>query len=440
VQSGRLKCTGTFKLVDKKTIILNKNITVIQPVESKAMFNLYLLYITSYLLHFPSRMNVLGAIRFDMLLAGVLLLGLIKAAPHARENYSHPITKSLYAILIYVALTVPFVEWPGSVLKENFVPYIKACLFFFFTITFVTSPAKLKKILFVYVACQTIRILEPLFLNITQGYWGSGTHIGGGEFASRLSGSPYDVVNPNGLAFVICIAWAYWHYFVGGSQKFRNKLIYWAMAAAFAYAMVLTMSRSGLVALAVLLMFIFLASKKKMLIITILIAGSIFGFSQMTDVQKERVMSITGNQDSAQGKSAQGRMDFMFRMADVWLNRPIVGHGLGTSKEAGANYGEDAKIAHSIYFEVLIELGIVGFYFFVRFLLHIKNAIMSIKQQTVKKGEFDHLLTQVLHSLLWVYLIFSIAYFGFSRSWWYFLAGIVVVQAGMLNKAKEGKE
>ncbi len=65
---------------------------------------------------------------------------------------------------------------------------------------------------------------------------------------------------------------------------------------------------------------------------------------------------------------------------------------------------------------------------------------MSIKQQTVKKGEFDHLLTQVLHSLLWVYLIFSIAYFGFSRSWWYFLAGIVVVQAGMLNKAKEGKE
>jgi len=277
-------------------------------------------------------------------------------------------------------------------------------------------------------------------MNITQGYWGSATHVAGGEFASRLSGSPYDVVNPNGLAFVICIAWAYWHYFVGNSKKFGKKLVYWGIASAFAYAMILTMSRSGLVALAVLGAFIFLASNRKFFIIIILVGGSIFAFSQMTDIQKERVLSITGSQESSQSKSAQGRIDFMFRMADVWLNRPIVGHGLGTSKEAGANYGEDAKIAHSIYFEVLIELGVVGFYFFVRFLLHVKKAIISIKQQMMEQDEFDRQLAQVLHALLWVYLIFSIAYFGFSRSWWYFIAGIVVVQAGLIKKAKKGKQ
>lgn len=413
---------------------------VIQAPESKFFFNLYLLFIVSYLLHFPARVSVLGAIRFDLLIAGVLLIGLLKETHKAKENFAHPITKSLYAILIYVVLTLPFVEWPGSVLKGNLIPFIKALMFFFFTIVFVNSPAKLRKILIVYVACQTVRVLEPLYMNITQGYWGSATHVAGGEFASRLSGSPYDVVNPNGLAFVICIAWAYWHYFVGNSKKFGKKLVYWGIASAFAYAMILTMSRSGLVALAVLGAFIFLASNRKFFIIIILVGGSIFAFSQMTDIQKERVLSIIGSQESSQSKSAQGRIDFMFRMADVWLNRPIVGHGLGTSKEAGANYGEDAKIAHSIYFEVLIELGVVGFYFFVRFLLHVKKAIISIKQQMMEQDEFDRLLAQVLHALLWVYLIFSIAYFGFSRSWWYFIAGIVVVQAGLIKKAKKGKQ
>ncbi|APE02664.1 hypothetical protein BM526_12875 [Alteromonas mediterranea] len=413
---------------------------VIQAPESKFFFNLYLLFIVSYLLRFTARVSVLGAIRFDLLIAGVLFIGLLKEAQKAKDNFDHPITKSLYAILIYVALTLPFVEWPGSVLKGNLILFIKALMFFFFTIAFVNSPAKLRKILVVYVLCQTFRVLEPLYMNITQGYWGSATHVAGGEFASRLSGSPYDVVNPNGLAFVICIAWAYWHYFVGNSEKFRNKLLYWGIASAFAYAMILTMSRSGLIALAVLGAFIFLASNRKFLIIIILVSGSIFAFSQMTDIQKERVLSITGSQESSQSSSAQGRINFMFRMADVWLNRPIVGHGLGTSKEAGANYGEDAKIAHSIYFEVLIELGIIGFYFFMRFVLHVKNAIISVKSQVMEKGEFDHLLAQVLHSLLWVYSIFSIGYFGFSRSWWYFLAGIVVVQAGMMKKAEEGKE
>lgn len=413
---------------------------VIQAPESKFFFNLYLLFIVSYLLRFTARVSVLGAIRFDLLIAGVLFIGLLKEAQKAKDNFDHPITKSLYAILIYVALTLPFVEWPGSVLKGNLILFIKALMFFFFTIAFVNSPAKLRKILVVYVLCQTFRVLEPLYMNITQGYWGSATHVAGGEFASRLSGSPYDVVNPNGLAFVICIAWAYWHYFVGNSEKFRNKLLYWGIASAFAYAMILTMSRSGLIALAVLGAFIFLASNRKFLIIIILVSGSIFAFSQMTDIQKERVLSITGSQESSQSSSAQGRINFMFRMADVWLNRPIFGHGLGTSKEAGANYGEDAKIAHSIYFEVLIELGIIGFYFFMRFVLHVKNAIISVKSEIMEKGEFDHLLAQVLHSLLWVYSIFSIGYFGFSRSWWYFLAGIVVVQAGMMKKAEEGKE
>jgi len=103
---------------------------VIQAPGSKFFFNLYLLFIVSYLLHFPARVSVLGAIRFDLLIAGVLFIGLLKETHEAKENFAHPITKSLYAILIYIVLTLPFVEWPGSVLKGNLIPFIKSLMFF----------------------------------------------------------------------------------------------------------------------------------------------------------------------------------------------------------------------------------------------------------------------------------------------------------------------
>ena len=54
-----------------------------------------------------------------------------------------------------------------------------------------------------YAATQVWRVLEPLYMHLKSGYWGDYASLGNWEYMNRLSGSPYDIINPNGLGFVI---------------------------------------------------------------------------------------------------------------------------------------------------------------------------------------------------------------------------------------------
>lgn len=111
--------------------------------------------------------------------------------------------KYLTILIIYAILTIPFVQWPGSVIKYGIEGFIKAVVFYYFTVTFVNSEKKLKLLVFVFIACQTFRIVKPLYLHVAEGYWGSAASMAGWERLDRLSGAPHDIVNPNGLAFII---------------------------------------------------------------------------------------------------------------------------------------------------------------------------------------------------------------------------------------------
>ena len=53
---------------------------------------------------------------------------------------------------------------------------------------------------------------------MTNAYWGDAAHIGGGEFLNRLSGAPSDVINPNGLAFVIIIALPFMYLLIANAR------------------------------------------------------------------------------------------------------------------------------------------------------------------------------------------------------------------------------
>jgi len=167
--------------------------------------NLYLLFVVSWFVSLPARVPLLGIIRFDLLL--VLILGIIAISKKPTDKSSQKTNTDnlLKVLIIYSILTIPFVEWPGSVIKFGLPNLIKAVVFYYFTIVFIRTERDLKRFIFVFLACQVLRILEPLYLNVTQGYLGSHASMSGGsEFLGRLSGSPYDNVNPNGLAFIIC--------------------------------------------------------------------------------------------------------------------------------------------------------------------------------------------------------------------------------------------
>src|SRR5205814_5122009 len=134
-----------------------------------------------------------------------------------------PVAKRLWILVGYILVTIPFVEWPGSVL-HNLEPYAKSLCFFFFVVATVDTTRKLRMLLVVYVATQLWRVLEPLYMHVSSGYWGSATSLGNWESMDRLAGSPYDIITQNGLGFVIIMTLPHLHSLVTPTPPVRPLL------------------------------------------------------------------------------------------------------------------------------------------------------------------------------------------------------------------------
>jgi len=387
--------------------------------------SLYLVFVASWFLHLAQRIPVLGTIRFDLLLC-IVLAGLAVASRSHDRAPATETDKLLRTLILYVLVTLPFVEWPGSVIRSGIPEFVKAVVFYYFTVLFVRSEKDLKQLLLVFLACQTFRVLEPLYLHLTQGYWGSAASMSNWEFMNRLSGSPDDVINPNGLAAVVCTV-VLFLYFLARTSRLAT-FAFWCLAPACLYALALTGSRSGFLTMAMIFVGILVKSDKRVLVGTAGVLIAIVGFRFLSADQQDRYLSTFGLGERNRA-TAEQRVDSIEADFEVALRKPIVGHGLGTSKEANANYGTSYALSHNLYVEVLQELGFVGLAIFLLFLKSIFAASLEVKRAYAgaASGRFLPCLIDALQVWLWANLIFSFASYGLTMYDWYLQGGLLVV-------------
>ena len=387
---------------------------------------LYLLFIISWFLHLGTRLPFLGLIRFDLFLICVLVYLAVSSKRDIGTGRSNT-DKLLMTLIVYSVLTIPFVEWPGSVIRDGIPNFIKGVVFYYFTIAFIRTEQDLKKLIFVFITCQLWRILEPLYLHVTQGYWGSAASmLAGSELLDRLSGAPSDVVNPNGLAGIVCTVLPFLYLMGGLSWKGRVGAILFAPACL--YALVLTGSRSGMLGLVVIFLGIVVKSKKRFTWALSCVLLVVVVFPLISPDMQDRYLSTIGFGVKNAG-TAEGRWTFIADSVDVALRRPIFGHGLGTSREANANFGGHDQPAHNLYAEVAQELGFVGLAIFILLLKSIYAGFAECKraydQQNV--SVFLRRMVDCMQIILLMNFIFSFASYGLSNYYWYFLGGLSVV-------------
>lgn len=382
----------------------------------------------SWFLHLPSRFEALGAVRFDLILVIIMsaTIMLSNNSKHTCDIKSTDTNKLLTIIIIFIVFTLPFVEWPGSVLRYGAVTFIKALVFYYFTVYFVTSEIKLKYLISVFLACQFFRILEPLYLHLTQGYWGDVASMEGWEFMDRLSGAPSDVINPNGLAFVILTVIPFLYYLADASKIVR--LLAFILIPMSIYALTLTGSRSGVLGLLIVFIVIIIKSNQKLILTSVLLISCLMIFSHLGSNFQDRYLSLfTSNTRNEATKV--GRIEGVKRDIIVALRRPIFGHGLGTSKEVNGNFGKYAKLSHNLYAEISQELGFVGL---VIFLLFVKSIIVNYKINSIKilkqtgSTQFIKSINDGMQVWLYMNIIFSLASYGLSGYQWYLFAGLSV--------------
>jgi len=399
-------------------------------------FNLYLLFIVSWFTHLSARLPILGYIRFDLILIVMLIASITlghKDKYFLKEMKCSKINNIIAVLLIYIVVTIPFVQWPGSVLHHGFENYIKAIVFYYFTINLVTDIQKLKIFINVFLGCQSFRIIEPVFLHITQGYWGSFASMSNWEYMNRLSGAPFDVVNPNGLAFIILTVIPFFFYLVNSSTALKISAI--VMIPLSIYALILTGSRSGMVGLLVILVAVLLKSKKKILVLSLICLGGLVCLLYMGSDSKDRFTSIFASGTKNEG--SDDRLTSAKEAFSIALRKPFFGHGLGTSREANANFGTYGdKPTHDLYGEIVIELGYIGLAIF---LILIKRIIVQYIENKNKLStilnidKFMFGMTESIQVWLIMNIIFSFASYGLSSYEWYLFAGLSFVTTKIIN-------
>lgn len=401
-----------------------------------ACFVIYLYFVIDFFLRFSSRIPGYGILRPTLLGAAIISILLFMQRDSLKGRFDDPIFKAIMLLVGYIIFSLPLVEWPGSVVRDNVSPFIKAIVFLFFTALVIDTDKRLKWFLGVFVFCQVFRVVEPLYLNVTEGYWGSSTHLGEGEFSDRLAGAPADVINPNELGFVIVTAIPFLHYLLW-PLGWKSKALYIALMPALLYALILTMSRGAFLALLVVAFFVFKESRHKMFLVFVGIFAIVAAFSVMTPVQKDRYLSLIDQENTAGGASVEGRLSGMIGEIKLGLTRPIVGHGLGTTSEAKWHKWGSSKASHNLYAELLIELGIIGAILFIRFLYFIyqrfkKNRIL-FRELGLSENNFYSRLNKALVAVFWMYAVYSINYWGLSQYYWYLFGGLAIAFGRLLT-------
>src|SRR5271156_708529 len=122
-------------------------------------FVLFCAFTISYFLHFTKRWAPLGTVHLDLLLA---LATVIATAFAARKGavgrrgrapppgQKDPVTMRVWILVGYILVTIPLVEWPGSVLA-NLEPFAKSISLYFLVLAIVDTTRKLKWLLGIYV-------------------------------------------------------------------------------------------------------------------------------------------------------------------------------------------------------------------------------------------------------------------------------------------------
>ena len=395
-----------------------------------ATFVIYCIYVVDYYVRVSSRVPGLGALRPTLVLFAIIIVLLITQSRNLKGRLATPPAKALLALLVYIVVTIPISSWPGSVIN-NLEPFARAVAFFYFTVLIVDTPKRLYIFLGVMVSCQVFRVLEPLFLNITTGYLGDKTYLGGGEFAGRLAGAPHDVVNPNGLGFVAVTCIPYLYYGLFAAKKSYLKGVAVGLIAACLYVIVLTLSRGAMVALAVILFMIFRQSRRKLLLLTVISVAGVVGWNHMDDVHKDRYLSLVSSHTRS-SYGVEGREQLTQFEFSIGMQRPIFGHGLGTTAEAKVHdgVGHIAQASHNLYTEILIEVGLVGGLLFLRFLYTVHSEVRLAARRVAENraqtnADVDNRLAMCFAALFWMYVVFSVNYYGLSQDYWYALAGVV---------------
>lgn len=286
---------------------------------------------------------------FAALVALATLIGLAFSKEPKRIPWT-PVTITLSVFVLWVTVTTIFALAPDEAWPQ-WEKVLKIQLMTFITLMLINTR-------------ERIHLLVTV-ITLSIGFYG----VKGGIF-TIMTGGNYMVLGPTntfiagnteiGLALIMILP--LWRYLQLTAKKLWLR---WGLTAAMvltAFAIVGTQSRGALVGIAAMGLFLWLKSRKKLLLTVIMALAVPAILLFMPDRWYARMHTIETYQEDG---SAMGRIQAWKFAINLAKARPLTGGGFQTfTPRVWERYSPDpdakSRSAHSIYFQVLGEHGFIG--------------------------------------------------------------------------------
>ena len=262
-------------------------------------------------------------------------------------KYSNTQTRLWMVLLAFMAMWVPFANnnfWALMVFKDM-------TLYFFFylgIVTFVNTTSRMQTLIFVWLGVHLVLAVN--------GILHQGRGVGGWLGDENDFGMEMNVAIP--VAFFMS----------QGAMGKGNKLIYVGSLGLFVMALVATSSRGGFLGLLAVGAYCWLFSSRKLM--SLFLGVCLVGLVLVAAPQEywDRISTITDDKTTESGTAGQ-RMFTWGIGWEMFLANPILGIGQGNfawtiGEYLGGRTWQTKSLAgrqaHSLYFTLLPELGLVG--------------------------------------------------------------------------------
>jgi O-antigen ligase len=308
----------------------------------------------------------------------------------------------LWLLLVQLLITIPFALWPGGAFHQVVDKYAKAVIVAMLISMVVVTMAQIRKLLWIQVSA----IALVTFLSIaTRHYWEGG----------RLSGIQKSILeNPNDLAINIAITFPLGMAFMICSRGLK-KVVWSAALAVMCVGVVLTQSRSGLLALLLTVAITVWeygvkGKRRQLVIVSIAVAVLGMGAALSSAHYRARVESIFLGKvqgiDAGEAASLEARKELLHKSITVALQHPLLGVGPGCFPIVDNTW----HAAHNAYTELAAEAGMPALLLFLTAIgAAFKNIAVVRKSQRYRDDAEFRVFTQAIWAGLIAFLAGSCA-------------------------------
>jgi len=297
----------------------------------------------------------LSFIPLEKIIGGVALIALIATLASGRGKKKIPLEfKLLLLLFAHLAVSIPFAFWSGGAFTVVFQKFSKAVVVAFLVTLLVDNFIQLRRLLWVQAAAMVATTVASIAIH----------HTVQGRLIGALGGI---FENPNDLAINISINWPLCLAFLLAARGMVRK-VFWLMGVlAMLLGVVLTYSRSGLlamvVAVGICIWEVGIRGKRFHLIAAAALLSVVgIGVVVATPRYLTRVASMfQGNiEGSGDRGSMEARRELLVDSVDEAIHHPIFGIGAGNFGAATLTW----HVTHNTYTEFAAEGGFPALFLF----------------------------------------------------------------------------